>query len=279
MHKISLSVCQRIVVFGLFSVLCACGMGEGVNGGGPGGGGSGDATEGGSWLGGDWKGTYKNKEIEEGSALRETTAVATFKETAARAGEFEIKLPLLENVAVKGTYHDFQSKSLLLEITESNLSTIGAPKSTTELAYDLVGDGLELHNDRITIRLVRGETDASGNQNGKDPNQDMIVDDWLCRDANGFSWKFDIGESRFAVDVFDPSGGRKSIWMKGDVKITRGQTDADAVLTVTSAEDTSYVGLELRGNTIGPSGMNLRRMVVGADGQKAVKETMGCNTI
>jgi len=247
------------------------------------GGGEGDATEGGSWLTGAWKGNYKNKAAEEGSSLRETGAQAVFKETEPRAGEFTLKLPALDKVQVTGTYHDFQGKSLLLEIKESNLSTVGSPNSTTEMSYDLVGDALELFNDRITIRLVRGEAAKDGDSaddGAKDPNQDVVIDDWLCKDGNGFNWKIKIEDSTFALDVFDPSGARESVSMKGDMKITRGQTDADAVLTVTSSgQSNKYKGLELRGNTIGTNQMNLRRIVSAGDGSKGVAEIMQCNTI
>ncbi len=282
MTKPFLSGMLRLAISVALTSLCACGAGEGaVGGGGPGS--SGDATEGGSWLTGDWKGNYKAKakETDDATALRETSAEATFKETETRTGEFTIKLPALDKVAVSGIYHDFQGKSLLLDIKESNLSTIGSPNSSTDMDYDLVGDALELHNERITIRLVRGTGPSDGGgKDGEDPNKDMVVDDWLCRDANEFSWKIEISEAAFSLDVFDPTGARESVWMKGDVKITRGQTDADAVLTVTSSgQKDKYKGLELRGNTLGTNMMNLRRMVTAADGSKSIGETMQCNTI
>lgn len=273
----------RLLVLAVFATrLAACDSGTGVNGGPAEGGGpaSGDARS--SWLTGGWKGNYKNKEAEEGTTLRETTAEATFKETEALTGEFEIKLPALENVSVKGTYHDFQGKSLLLEIVESSLSTIGSPNSSTDMDYQLVGDALELHNDRITIRLVRSADEQASEEDeaaaGK--KKDVAIDDWLCRDGQGFNWKIDLRETFFALDVFDPNGARQSLAMKGEVKITRGSTDADVVLTVTSSsEKDKYKGLELRGNTMGDNLMNLRRMVVGQDGTKGVGEVMQCNTI
>ncbi len=282
MTKPFLSGMLRLAFSAALASLCACGAGEGAAGGG-GPGSSGDAKEGGSWLTGDWKGNYKSKdkETDDVTALRETSAEATFKETETRTGEFTIKLPALDKVSVSGIYHDFQGKSLLLEIKQSNLSTIGSPNSSTDMDYDLVGDALELHNERITIRLVRGT--GSGDEDvedGEDPNKDKVVDDWLCRDANAFSWKIEIKEATFALDVFDPTGSRESVWMRGDVKITRGQTDADAVLTVTSSgQKDKYKGLELRGNTHGTNLMNLRRMVTNADGSKSFGETMQCNTI
>lgn len=262
------------------AVSSACDSGTGVTGAEGNGPSSGDAKS--SWLTGGWKGNYKNKEAEEGTTLRETTAEATFTETEALTGEFEIKLPALDNVSVKGIYHDFQGKSLLLEIKESSLSTIGSPNSSTDMDYDLVGDALELHNDRITIRLVRTAEEAADDEADDEAGKkkDVAIDDWLCRDGQGFNWKIDLKETSFALDVFDPDGARESLAMKGDVKITRGSTDADVVLTVTSSsEKDKYKGLELRGNTMGDNLMNLRRMITAQDGSKAVGEVMQCNTI
>lgn len=284
MTKPFLSGMPRLAFFAVVFCFCACDSGTGVNGGGAPGAGGEDAVAA-SWLTGDWKGNYKNKEADEDASLRETNAEATFKETAARTGDFTIRLPALDKVSVSGIYHDFQGKSLLLEIKESNLSTVGSPESNTELSYNLVGDALELYNDRITIRLVRSadpgsDDDDDDDDNDKDPNKDAAIDDWLCQDGQGFTWKIEIDEASFALDVFDQSGARESVWMKGDVKITRGQTDADAVLTVTSSgQGDKYKGLELRGNTVGTNLMNLRRMVAKPEGGQAVGEVMQCNSI
>lgn len=280
MTKSPLSGWQKIAHFFVVFALSACGAGAGVTGGGGGLPGSGDATgTEGSWLSGSWKGNYKAKDQDPGSALRETTAEATFKETESLAGEFSLKLPALENVAVTGTYHDFQGKSLLLDIKESNLSTVGSPKSSAEMTYSLVGNALELSNDRITIRLVRssGAGDEQKPDDGK--KKDVVIDDWLCKDNQALNWKFKISEASFTLDVFDSTGTREGVWMKGDVKITRGTTDADAVLTVTSSgQKDKYKGLELRANTMGDNLMNLRRMIE-SNGQMSVAEIMSCNTI
>ncbi len=258
-----------------------CSGGSGVSGGLPGATGA-DAEAQSSWIVGDWKGNYKNKVADEGSSLRETSAVANFipADDKAKTGTFTFTLPLLEKVEVKGTYHDFQGKDLLLDVTTSNLSTVGLPNTSTDMSYDLVGDALELYNDRITLRLVRGKaTTGTGTADGTDqPAADAVVGDWICSGINSFSWKITVkDETSFALDVFDPRGGRESIWMTGSVAITRGQTDADAVLTVTNAKTDKYKGLELRANTLGTNLMNVRRMTTATDGTKAVTETMPCN--
>ena len=84
----------------------------------------------------------------------------------------------------------------------------------------------------------------------------------------------------FALEVFDPAGGHKTIWMTGDVGITRGQadSDSDATLKVTNADPGKYVGLVLQAVTFAGTQMNLKRMVVNADGTVAgVAEIMPCN--
>lgn len=250
---------------------CRQGGDDGGNGSGDGSG-EGDATA--RWLTGDWTGNYKNKDAEEGSSLRETTAKATFKitEDGKRVGDFVFDFPLLEDVKVSGTFRDFAGKSLMLTIKHSDISTIGNSGSTTDMSYDLVGDSLELYNERVRLRLVReGEATDDGGDEGDDGEQkasNPLFYRWTCNDARGYVWEVNVKDaSKFTIDVFEDNGA--SLWMDGSVALQAEGAAFNAALTVTSAQIAKYEGMELQARLTGAYSMELKRL-----GQNG--ETMGC---
>ena len=88
-------------------------------------------------------------------------------ETRIGAGDF-FEIPPGHDAYVEGSYRDFQGKSLMLKVKKSTVSTVGNDGTTTDLSYGLVGNDLELYNDRVLIRLQRpgSSTDTGGSGGG-----------------------------------------------------------------------------------------------------------------
>jgi len=277
MTRAPFSKSQKAVILGIVLATFGCRGASGDGAAGQGGDGDGQGT----WLAGDWSGDYKSTQAAAGASLSETSVKATFKETGDHAGDFTFELPLLDKVYVKGTYNDFQGKSLLLNVKESTLSTIGTPGVPTDMNYELVGNSLELSNDRVSLRLLR-TGDGSGSDQ-KSNTDDATADEpllgrWACTDKAGDSWQLYVKSiTAFSIDIYPPGGSSSSLWLDGGVAIPVGQSDTDGVLTVTSSANSKYVGMELRAKLQNNVMMTLQRYGTDRNGQKALVETMNCN--
>jgi len=281
MTRAPFSKSQKAVIFSIVLATFGC---RGAGDGSAGQGGDGDGQGGqGTWLAGDWSGDYKNAQAAAGASLNETTVKASFKETGDHAGDFTFELPLLDKVYVKGTYNDFQGKSLLLNVKESTLSTIGTPGAPTDMNYELVGNSLELSNDRVSLRLLRTGSSDDSSSDQKDNTDDATADEpllgrWACADKAGDSWQLYVKSiTAFSIDIYPPGGSSSSLWLDGGVAIPVGQSDTDGVLTVTSSANSKYVGMELHAKLQNNAMMTLQRYGTDRNGQKALVETMNCN--
>ena len=263
----------------------------------PGSGGTGPGS--GSFLGA-WSGTFSSRGSDGTSGLRDTPAAIHFVAQDDRSGAFDLSLSQVKNAVVKGSYRNFADRSLLFDIKESNVSTIGATGSRTKLDFELVGDSLSLRNDRVELTLIRdGNPDDSGgsgsggsSENGtrnseahtangaahSDPKaSDPYLGFWSCVDRAGNTWKLHLREhDSFTADIFAPAGDRSPLWIDGSFQIGRGKTDADAILTVVDSNFAKYKGLELRVNRAGDTTLSVRRM--GQEAQAGtVAEVMNCD--
>ncbi len=229
-----------------FSLACSVPPGGGGGGGGGAGeGGEGDATAAISFLG-TWSGTFKNKDAEEGSALRETTANASFtadeeSSDEAPSGAFAFTFPELEGVQVKGTFRDFGARSLMLTVSESNLSVMGNKGSKLTFDYVVVGPGLELTNERVRLLLEK----TSGPSTPRNPTTTApahpYVGRWSCSDAGGRTWDVHMKSlTKFNADIRLPD--EPSIWYDGTVELLPDGEAHGAKLTVTSSNVAKYEG-------------------------------------
>mgnify|MGYP003988431707 FL=1 len=79
-------------------------------------------------------------------------------------------LPSAE-VQVKGKFIQVDNESLLLEIEESTLSSIGLGGSTPKVKFKLLGRAMELYNSRFSI-LVKKDNSKPADDPGTDGNTD-----------------------------------------------------------------------------------------------------------
>lgn len=248
----------------IISILCSCSGTKVVPG--ANGNNSADGT-GKVALAGTWIGKFNSKTTSDDS-LRDKTVKLSLEPVDASSGTFRFDLPQMDNVYVRGSYNDL-SHSLLFSIKDSTLSTIGLAGATTELNYDLIGHVLVLDNERINLKLVRdaadGSSDSSGG-NSLNPTSDPLLGRWRCRDSSHLVWQLNLkSDTAFALDVFDPSGAGRRVWMTGGSEVSRSENSASALLTVQSSDPALYVGMNLQANLVGDGLLNLRLVTDGGE--------------
>lgn len=201
-----------------------------------------NATDG---LAGTWTGNFLPKGADEGSSLREkTSAEVEFAEDEKRAGTFTITLPRLDKVFTKGIYTDF-GDSIMLQVKESSNSLIGLPGSTPELKYEMLGSGLRLYNERVSLVLARdyGASDGDGGGAGGDGQDEEggLIGTWSCQDA-GADWQIIVkSAAEFSIKV--SSANQRASWQRGSIEMVDGQKNLDAKLTVVASLNANYDGI------------------------------------
>jgi hypothetical protein len=248
------------LVLVLAATFLAC-DGAGSDDGGAGADGEGDAT---AWIVGNWSGNVRGKETDDGddgASLVETTVDAKFKGgNDAKTGTFTFTMPQLDNVTVTGAFADFAGKSLLLTIKDSNFSALGMPGSTTDLDYELVGDALELSNNRIVLKLLRrdgeGGGEGGGGEGGGAEAPTGYPGQWSCYDQAGRTWEFSLGDGdAFDVKVFDPP--TPALLMSGSYV-----TDKDyGVMTVTESNQIANEGIQFQMTLKNDKTLTITRMI------------------
>lgn len=258
------------------AVLSACSGGGGVAGGGIGGDGGPGGADASAWVSGYWAGTFQLKDEDEPET---TTANATFELTEEKAGNFSIVLPERANAQVTGTFRDFAGTSLMLKIAKSAVSSLGADNGTSNVDYDLIGDALKLHNERVTLRLVREQAGEGGTggggegQDGPDGQSDTgLTGQWRCSDGNGYVWHVNFeSPTTVAIDVHDAAGAAAPMGMNGDIATAAGTPDEarfEGVVTITKADLEKYVGLRIGVKRAGVSSLVFIRL--------DTEQTMSC---
>lgn len=213
-----------------------------------------DGTNGGQAQGyslaGEWLGLYKAKQTDT-SGVRETKAKLTIEPTGNLIGQFKLELPAYDSANVTAMYRDFAGKSLMIDITASNFSTLGLTGSKTDLPYELVGDALELGNERFTLKLARQgkspENTGNANSGATMPTSSSdLTGRWTCQDSSRYAWKVNMkSATTFAIDILDTAGSQASVWMDGTATTTSQGTLSTATLRIDASDVTKYVGKTL----------------------------------
>jgi hypothetical protein len=166
--------------------------------------------------------------------------------------------------------------SLMLDVKQSTISSIGLAGSESLLTYRLLGNTLSLENDQIKLTMAPDTSaprtnptvnqtptapqgNGSGNSGTEDhqndsqqsaANSEPLVGHWSCSDKSGNLWQLNYRTDNILyIEVFDTTHGRGSIWLQGQANITRSTTNTsspDATLTVTSSDVSKYKGMELQ---------------------------------
>lgn len=187
-----------------------------------------------NWIVGDWEGTYNTKDSEDGgSGLREETlAKAHFVSQDNKVGTFRIDLPLLNAAYIEGSFREFQSESLTLQITKSTVSAIGKEGVPTSLRYELIGEDLLLYNDRVVLKLFpEAGAGNSGSDSGGDSDaseQSPLVGTYRCADTNSRIWTLVVeSDTAFHIDIRQSGGPAIPLTLSGSVSIQEPEADAN----------------------------------------------------
>lgn len=252
-----------------------CGAGDGAKGGGSGGGGTGSGDGTSASLVGNWTGQF-NLTTTQLDTL--PTVEAAFSATDERSGEFRIELPT-EKASTVGTY-TFGGGSMILSITKSNNPSIGGEGEKKIFDYDIFGDKLVLHNDRVKLILIRDSTTKDAprdkDQGGSGEKDDPLYGHWACTDRLSNAWKIQILSNKtFNVDVTNPGGSRAGVALDGKFERVPelGSEVQAALLTVEQASTEKYKGLRLKAHIDAGDILTVKRLVANTE---QVEEEMAC---
>ena len=214
---------------------------------------------------GTWGGVYKNTDTS--AELRQTEATATFQALTTDTGTFRIDLPQLNNVHANGTYEIFNQSSLFLTIAQSTISTVGEPNSKIEINYTLLGSSLELHSDRVSLKLRRSGTAPAGpagspsapQQNGA--AADPVYGEWRCTDQLAHLWQLNLmSSSLFNIQISDTKSERGMIWLQGSFSLTRAPGRPDVTFKVQDTDTRKYNNMQLNAVILPTGQLKLTRV-------------------
>ena len=268
--RYSKSVVGLILVVSLFSC-----KGAGNNA--DGGGGAANPAATGSFIG-KWAGKYVNK--DNSTSLSETPVQASFESNDAKTGTFRFDLTQIQNAFATGTYTILDQVTLMLDIKQSTVSSIGMSGTKNLITYHLLGNSLELSNEQVKMVFApdkSAETTPSnreaqapppsntGNATTGGPS-DPLFGPWLCFDKAGNRWQMNLQQdSGFYIEVYSATGQRGSIWLSGTLKITRATGKPDADLVVENSSVAKYQGMELQLFMKGVGNLQLVRVASGEE--------------
>jgi hypothetical protein len=235
-------------------------------------------------LTGDWSGHMINKTVTEGSSLRESTVNAEFKFKNDTEGTFLFTLPSLEKATAKGTFADFAGKSLHLTIDKSSISIVGASSSSASVNYTIIGNSMELSNDRISLQLIKGKKNPPTNS-GDDSSEggtnnkpaDNLVGSWECKDSNGKNWSI-VTKSRteFFAEVYGNSSA-PAVWLGGGMTIaTTEEHGIRATASVINSNNTSYVGMRFYFTFKSDTVIGVERLKSKDDSDETLEDSFDC---
>ena len=236
----------------------------------------------GSFLG-QWTGKYANK--DNSASLNETPARATFTGNEAKSGTFRIELTQITNAFIGGNFTIIDQTSLMLDIKQSTISTIGLAGTQALINYRLIGNTLELTNDQVKLNfapdLHASSNDATAQPNNQQatPNSgsgqedgqtggkpDPIVGRWFCTDKANNQWQMNLrNDSMFYIEITNTSSGNGGIWLAGSVNISHTQGKPDATLKVTTSAIEKYTGMDLEIFLRSDTDMNMIRVATGEE--------------
>lgn len=234
-----------------------------------------------SIMTGSWSGNMVNKTVDAGSALHETVANASFAFTSDTEGSFSITLPKSEGAKAEGTFVDFAGKSLHLAVTNSNITAIGTTGNPTSINYNLVGNDLELYNDRVSFQLIKSN-DQNSNQPTDSGNHDeqaetQLVGFWNCHDGSGYIWDFNVKSiTSFSANI-TAHAGAAGLWIDGSLTTA---VDSNKTVTgtgrVTSSNDNANVGMRLKMTLLDSTAIQVDRYKSKTEQDATVEDSFQC---
>jgi len=177
------------------------------------------------------------------------------------------KIAPLEQLSqtVNGTYTDMtKSRSLLLDVQQSQYSLIAEPKSSQDFSYEINEDELVLKGDVGDYLLVqRDETEKSDSQS-------KLLGDWSCSPKDGSTWGLNIATTNFRGHKIQAE--RRTIFFEGDVIDTINEKNKPEVFLMKVTRTNDYdklIGIKLRITYVSNKKMKLEEL---DDKSKALSE-------
>jgi hypothetical protein len=233
-------------------------------------------------LTGDWSGHMINKTVTEGSNLRESTINAEFKFKNDTEGTFLFTIPTLEKATANGTFADFAGKSLHLTINKSSISIVGASSSSSSVNYTIIGNSMELSNDRISLQLIKGKKAPTTNPNDDDSDNnnqpaDDLIGSWECKDSNSKTWSIVTkSHTEFFAEVYGNSSA-PAVWLGGGMTIaTTEETGTRASAAVINSNNADYVGMHFYFTFKSATVIGVERLKSKEDSDDTVEDSFEC---
>lgn len=193
------------------------------------------------------------------SGIQEVPVTMKIEGKSDKEGAFAIILKNVENAIVKGSFRNFAGKSLILSITDSNVSYLGLNGSNTDLPYELTGNSLLFSNEKMTLKLTKivekdKEKETPGEANSAAVG---VFSRWKCQDSNNKVWVLNIKPDKtFNLDIASEKTSRKFLWLDGRIEISN---DRDFLLIAEDSNNEKYRGLKLVGELLDLNRVVLRR--------------------
>jgi hypothetical protein len=174
---------------------------------------------------GEWSGVYRG--LEGGQPSSDAYMVNL---SFGSDGKFSLSNPNDASAIVRGSWSEFQGKSLLLSISESTIPKIGVASTLIEVAYDLVGTQLKFGNLSFEVKIAKKQV-----SNPTEPTNATLIGKWAC----------DSSQQRIsAVEFKEGSEYRLSTQGRGErIFISKGsvEVDSDKSLRLSIAQSSERV--------------------------------------
>jgi len=143
---------------------------------------------------------------------------------------------------VSGTYTDMtKSKSLLLDIQESQYNLIAEPKTSQDFSYEINGNELILKGDVGDYLLVQRDEKEENKSSSK------LIGDWSCSPSDGSTWGLNVATTTFRGHKIQSE--RRTIFFEGDIiDTTNNKNEPESfLLKITRTNDyDKLVGIKMR---------------------------------
>ncbi len=147
------------------------------------------------------------------------------------------------NQNASGTYTDMtKSKSLLLDIKQSQYTLVGNSESSQDFKYEINENELILKGDAGEYLLVQRDSDKN-----EKTKTNRLLGDWGCSPKDGSTWGINIASTSFRGHKMQAE--RRTIFFEGDVldSYTNNGSKEVMILKIMSTNDhAKLVGIKLR---------------------------------
>jgi hypothetical protein len=136
-------------------------------------------------LVGEWSGFYNAQ--DDGKIVGNGTATKVIFDDA---GLFQLFLDQSKQIAVSGSWREFQGKTLFLSIKNSAVPRMGSSGDNIEASYNLMPSGLTISHSNFLIRIQKDQSVNTSHESGN-----WYSGSWVCDGDNGRTSKISMSDS------------------------------------------------------------------------------------